>query len=251
MRRLSKATWIAIIVTGLLVMLGSMTGNIGAAALTWLSPQAAGTLYTHFIIPHWILPLARTTESYFQTIGSRRTRKPSDYTEPSPEYVDYRFSENPIYYSYDEQLLSLPLHRRVGSRYDLVLSNPLESTQTIPSSTTITQVFDQAQGELLILGEPGVGKTTLLLELTRDLLKRAKDIEATPIPIVLMLVLAIWVIRSENRSMGNNYPANGNRKSPQMTERPCSGNDFILPVIPVEGSRSCWEQLIFTLNSCI
>src|SRR6266849_1801965 len=100
------------------------------------------------------------------------------------------FLENPLYYSYDEQLLSLALRERLGSRFDLVLSNPLEPTQTISPSTTIVQVFDQAGGELLILGGPGAGKTTLLLELARDLLKRAKDNEAAPIPVVLML--ASW-----------------------------------------------------------
>src|SRR5207248_3311073 len=97
------------------------------------------------------------------------------------------FLENPLYHIYDDQLLSLPLRERIGSSFDLVLSNPLEPTQPIPSGTTLAQVFDQAGGELLILGEPGAGKTTLLLELARDLLKQAKDNEATPIPLVLML----------------------------------------------------------------
>src|SRR5712692_5951894 len=36
------------------------------------------------------------------------------------------FLENQLYYSYHEQLLPLPLRERVGSRFDLVLSNPLE-----------------------------------------------------------------------------------------------------------------------------
>jgi DNA polymerase III delta prime subunit len=102
------------------------------------------------------------------------------------------FLENPLYYSYshDEQLLPLPLREHVGSHFDLVLSDPLKSSRSISSGTTIMQVFDQAKGELLILGEPGAGKTTLLLELACDLLKRAKDNEAAPIPVVLML--ASW-----------------------------------------------------------
>jgi hypothetical protein len=103
------------------------------------------------------------------------------------------FLENPHYYSYVEQLLPLPLRERVGSRFDRVLTNPLEPTQTIPSGTTITQVFDKAGGELHILGEPGAGKTTLLLELASDLLKRAKDNEAAPMPVMLML--SSWATR--------------------------------------------------------
>jgi predicted NACHT family NTPase len=100
------------------------------------------------------------------------------------------FLENRLYYGYDEELLPLPLRERRGSRIDEVLSDPLKPTRPISPETTITQVFDQAGGELLILGEPGAGKTTLLLELARDLLKRAKDDEEGPIPVVLML--ASW-----------------------------------------------------------
>jgi len=43
------------------------------------------------------------------------------------------------------------------------------------------QVYDEADGELLILGEPGAGKTTLLLELARDLLDRAQLDNTHPI----------------------------------------------------------------------
>ena len=56
-----------------------------------------------------------------------------------------------------------------------------------PADASIVQVYDHASGEVLILGEPGAGKTTLLLELTRDLLDRARQDEAHPIPVVFPL----------------------------------------------------------------
>jgi len=59
--------------------------------------------------------------------------------------------------------------------------------RSLPAGTTIVQVFDEANGELLILGEPGAGKTTLLLELTRTLLERAEQDEQLPLPIVFNL----------------------------------------------------------------
>jgi stage III sporulation protein SpoIIIAA len=37
----------------------------------------------------------------------------------------------------------------------------------------IAEVFDAASGELLILGAPGAGKTTVLLDMLRVLLDRA------------------------------------------------------------------------------
>lgn len=63
-----------------------------------------------------------------------------------------------------------------------------DTTRRLSSvDNSIVQVYDQANGEVLILGEPGAGKTTLLLELTRDLLKRAKEEETHPIPVVFSL----------------------------------------------------------------
>jgi hypothetical protein len=64
------------------------------------------------------------------------------------------------------------------------------------------QVYDQADGELLILGEPGAGKTTLLLELARALLIRAEQDTTFPIPVVFNLsswaqkrvFLADWLV---------------------------------------------------------
>ncbi|HEX3640449.1 MAG TPA: NACHT domain-containing protein, partial [Ktedonobacteraceae bacterium] len=60
-------------------------------------------------------------------------------------------------------------------------------TLPLPSGMHITQVYDRAGEELLILGAPGTGKTTLLLQLTRDLLDRARQDESHPIPVVFNL----------------------------------------------------------------
>lgn len=59
--------------------------------------------------------------------------------------------------------------------------------QEFPPGTSITSVFDQTGGSLLILGAPGAGKTTLLLELARDLINRARGDETCPIPVVFNL----------------------------------------------------------------
>lgn len=61
------------------------------------------------------------------------------------------------------------------------------SSYTLPAGTTITDIFDRQGYALLITGEPGSGKTTTLLELTRDMISRAeRDIEL-PIPVVFNL----------------------------------------------------------------
>ncbi len=194
MRRLPRATWIAIVAIGILAMLASVMGNIGASALTWLSPQVALVLFV-------LISLSLIGVSLWQERQKAASEPSAADARENRQIMLGRvrntwitgFLENPLYYNYEEQLLPLPLRERVGSRFDLVLSNPLEPTQTMPSGTTITQVFDQAGGELLMLGEPGAGKTTLLLELARDLLKRAQDNPMAPIPVVLML--SSWATR--------------------------------------------------------
>jgi DNA polymerase III delta prime subunit len=66
------------------------------------------------------------------------------------------------------------------------------SPQVLPRGTSITTVFDQMSGSLLILGAPGAGKTTLLLELARDLIQRARTDEHHRIPVVFNL--STWAI---------------------------------------------------------
>ena len=63
------------------------------------------------------------------------------------------------------------------------------------TESSIVQVYDHANGEVLILGEPGAGKTTLLLELTRALLERARQDETHPIPVVFSL--SSWATRRQ------------------------------------------------------
>jgi len=62
-----------------------------------------------------------------------------------------------------------------------------QAPRSLPNGTSIVEVYDEADGQLLILGEPGSGKTTLLLELTRNLLERAQVSESSPMPVIFNL----------------------------------------------------------------
>ncbi|GHO65577.1 hypothetical protein KSC_044690 [Ktedonobacter sp. SOSP1-52] len=66
----------------------------------------------------------------------------------------------------------------------------LPSSLELPFGTTIVQVYDTASGELLVLGEPGAGKTTQLLLLARELIERAFLDPEHPIPVIFNL--ASW-----------------------------------------------------------
>jgi DNA polymerase III delta prime subunit len=60
-------------------------------------------------------------------------------------------------------------------------------SHTLPSVTKIVDLFDEMNGSMLILGAPGSGKTTTLLELARDLIARAETNSDQRIPVVLNL----------------------------------------------------------------
>ena len=57
----------------------------------------------------------------------------------------------------------------------------------IPSDKPIEEIFGEAAGQLLILGDPGTGKSTKLIELAKALLKSAAAAPTEPIPVILNL----------------------------------------------------------------
>jgi DNA polymerase III delta prime subunit len=102
-------------------------------------------------------------------------------------------------------LLQINMHyapQAVAHPWDALVQRPDQAAQPLPNGTSIINVYDEAVGELLILGEPGTGKTTALLELTRDLLARAEQVLEFPMPVIFNLAswanqrlpLANWLI---------------------------------------------------------
>ena len=78
----------------------------------------------------------------------------------------------------------------------------------LPVGTRIEEVFAAAGRVLLVLGEPGAGKTTMLLQLVSHLMERAEADETCPMPAVFSLAtytsgrtLAEWIVEQ----LANNY----------------------------------------------
>lgn len=65
----------------------------------------------------------------------------------------------------------------------------LKPASPLPEDRSIAQVFDDAAigGKLLILGQPGAGKTTTLLDLAKVLVDRARADIYHPIPVLFNL----------------------------------------------------------------
>jgi hypothetical protein len=75
----------------------------------------------------------------------------------------------------------------VDHPWETVVRTADQPDRTLPPDQKIVDVFDEMKGALLILGEPGAGKTTTLLELARDLIARAEDNSTLPVPAVFNL----------------------------------------------------------------
>lgn len=88
-------------------------------------------------------------------------------------------------------LVNLEKEVRVDSvdhPWGMVLELPDNERHTLPPKTDIIEIFNQSTRALLILGEPGSGKTTTLLDLAKKLIEKAEqDISIEPIPVVFNL----------------------------------------------------------------
>ena len=88
---------------------------------------------------------------------------------------------------------------QVSHPWETILQQANQPNQTLPVGKPVIAVFDDLLGELLILGAPGGGKTTMVLELTRDLIARARNNEQHPIPVVFNL--STWA--TKRQPLGN------------------------------------------------
>lgn len=81
----------------------------------------------------------------------------------------------------------------VSNVTNLLFRLPQGGEHLLAPGTSILDAYDDAEGELLILGAPGAGKSTLLLDLAQQLVGRALTDPAHPLPVILRL--SSWAVR--------------------------------------------------------
>jgi CHAT domain/NACHT domain len=79
------------------------------------------------------------------------------------------------------------MQEAVDNPWGSVLETPGADSRSLPPEQKISDVFQEQGGSLLILGEPGSGKTTTMLGLARDLIALAENDVSRPIPVVFNL----------------------------------------------------------------
>ncbi|PSB23771.1 hypothetical protein [Stenomitos frigidus] len=79
--------------------------------------------------------------------------------------------------------------QQVKRPWDAEIKIGSKSPQPLPAETSILEVFDRPgiDGRLLVLGEPGAGKTTTMLDLAKGLCDRAEQDPTAFIPVLLNL----------------------------------------------------------------
>lgn len=112
------------------------------------------------------------------------------------------------------EVLKLSLEERLDAverPWGMIWETPEQLRQTLPQGVRAIDKFDEmgAGRTLLILGEPGSGKTITLLELARDLIARAKQDVEQRMPVVFNLstwgskkpnqTIAIWLVQELGR----------------------------------------------------
>lgn len=88
--------------------------------------------------------------------------------------------------------------RQVIRPWDSQLCTAIQTDQPLEAGTHIAEVFDRRDvgGKLLILGNPGSGKTTTMLGLAKVLIQRANEQLDHPIPV--MVNLSSWQNAKQN-----------------------------------------------------
>lgn len=128
-----------------------------------------------------------------------------------------------------------------------VVGTAVYDTQSITASSSVLEIYKETGLALLILGAPGSGKTTTLLELARELVTQAELNPTHPIPVKLNLTswaekrtaLIEWVIEE----LITKY------QIPRKTSRPWLENDELillldgLDEVPAKHRAACMEAI--------
>jgi hypothetical protein len=132
--------------------------------------------------------------------------------------------------------------------WDIVLQLPDQPGKPLPHGKPVVDLFDEMGRALLILGQPGSGKTITLLELARDAIQRAEADPAQPIPVVFHL--SSWAERRQPLVEWLLHELNDKYKIAGRISRPWLEQDRLLLLLDGldEVDAGCREACVQAIN---
>lgn len=118
----------------------------------------------------------------------------------------------------------------VAHAWEQVLELPDQSRQTLPLDKKISQIFDEMNRALLILGDPGSGKTITLLQLAHDLIAQAEQDKTFSQPIPVIFNLSSWV-KEQSITDWLMVELASKYQIPKRISRPWLENHRLLPLL--------------------
>jgi len=207
-RRASRVSWL-LVLAGMILVITLTVLEIWATPPGWLQPARRQTVtLLHWVRVNWLSTTAIGTAAAVagvltpflvrwldrrSPIRSAGQAREAQQRTVMLQRVRYKWITGVLEPSLaDAAQLVLGLERRsdllgLGAR---TIRHPGRPPEPLPEGTPISQILDNVGGGLLILGAPGAGKTTALLQLCDELLDRAKHDSVKPIPVVINL--ASW-----------------------------------------------------------
>ena len=104
--------------------------------------------------------------------------------------------EQSVHHQFLIELGKEKMDEAITHPWETVLELPNQAEAAAPTGGNITELFEEVGRYLLILGQPGSGKTITLLQLARDLIAEARKDPAQPIPTVFNL--SSWTTKDES-----------------------------------------------------
>ena len=117
----------------------------------------------------------------------------------------------------------------VENPWEAVLQLPYQRSSIVPLGKGILDVFADVERSLLILGQPGSGKTTTLLTLARELIKRAQEDNTEPVPVVFHLTT--WIATEDPLSAWLENELSGKYRIPKRISKIWLERHRLLPLL--------------------
>jgi hypothetical protein len=108
---------------------------------------------------------------------------------------------------------------------------PDQSRQTLPPDKKISHIFDEMNRALLILGEPGSGKTITLLQLAQGLIAQAEADETFSHPVPVVFNLSSWLDKGQPLIDWMIGELTAKYQIPKRIGRPWLENNRLLPLL--------------------